>query len=326
MASLDELEGPSPIQDFISQVIQTVNPKKEFNAPTVSAPNVSSPTVNPGGPTVDPNAPTVDPNAPTVDPNAPAAPDPNAPAAPAPNASSPDANSPSSTNSTGGPDSRADADARAKDPSTRNKLIAAGVAAAAIAAIISAALASFVASAGAEIKFNRIVSEPNSTLPMPRFFRGTPTKVDVTWSVRKVKPGGIASAVKVLKTDQIEWHDSTIDTLDGKDISPTKIKDEKKEFVVESGKSDSSTIDLTDKGYGVIKTNFDAHLTQAVKDAGEGAGDVLGSVLEGVTGIGLGGFVMIILAIVFLVLVGPLLLQLIGSMMTKKSNTGSTTN
>ena len=31
MASLDELEGPSPIQDFISQVIQTVSPNKEFN-------------------------------------------------------------------------------------------------------------------------------------------------------------------------------------------------------------------------------------------------------------------------------------------------------
>jgi hypothetical protein len=211
------------------------------------------------------------------------------------------------------------------DPSTRNKLIAAGVAAAAIAAILAAALASFVASAGAEIKFNRIVSEPNSTLPLPGFLRGTPTKVDVTWSVRKVKPGGIASAVKLLKTDSVEWHDSTIDTLDGKDITPTKVKDEKKEFVVESGKSDSSTIDLTDKGYGVIKTNFDAHVTQAVKDAGEGAGDVIGSVLDGLTGIGIGGFVMIILAIVFFVLVGPIILQLIGSMFTK-SNTGSKTN
>lgn len=29
MASLDELEGPSPIQDFISQVVQTVSPVKE---------------------------------------------------------------------------------------------------------------------------------------------------------------------------------------------------------------------------------------------------------------------------------------------------------
>jgi hypothetical protein len=323
MASLDELEGPSPIQDFISQVIQTVAPKKEFSSPSApNAPDISAPDVNaPSGPSApDANAPSA------PDANAPAAPnansptvDPNAPAAP-------NANSPSSTNSTGGPDSRADAEARAKDPSTRNKLIAAGVAAAAIVAIIAAALASFIASAGAEIKFNRIVSEPNSTLPLPSFLRGTPTKVDVTWSVRKVKPGGIASAVKLLKTDSVEWHDSTIDTLDGHDVTPTKVKDEKKEFVVESGKSDSSTIDLTDKGYGVIKTTFDAHLDQAVKDAGEGAGNALGSVLDGLTGIGIGGFVMIILAIVFLVIVGPIIFELIGSMLTKKSNTGAKTN
>jgi hypothetical protein len=99
-----------------------------------------------------------------------------------------------------------------------------------------------------------------------------------------------------------------------------------KRQVVESGKSDSSTIDLTDKGYGVIKTTFDAHLDQAVKDAGEGAGNALGSVLDGLTGIGIGGFVMIILAIVFLVIVGPIIFELIGSMLTKKSNTGAKTN
>ena len=312
MASLDELEGPSPIQDFISQVIQTVNPKKEFVAGSGGSSGGTGGTSGGDGGTSGGDGGTAAGEGGTTGGDG--------------GTAGTGGDGSSGSNSKGDGNAKADAEAKAKDPATRNKLIAAGVAAAAITAILAAALASFVASAGAEIKFNRIVSEPNSTLPMPRFFRGTPTKVDVTWSVRKVKPGGIASAVKVLKTDQIEWHDSTIDTLDGKDISPTKIKDEKKEFVVESGKSDSSTIDLTDKGYGVIKTNFDAHLTQAVKDAGEGAGDVLGSVLEGVTGIGLGGFVMIILAIVFLVLVGPLLLQLIGSMMTKKSNTGSTTN
>jgi hypothetical protein len=194
------------------------------------------------------------------------------------------------------------------DPSTRNKLIAAGVAAAAVAAILAAALASFVASNGAEINFKTIMPEPNSTLPLPSFLQGTPTKVGVTWNVKSVKPGGVKSAVKVLKDDTIEWHDSTIDTLDGTDVKPTRIKDEKKEFVVDSKKSDSSTINLTDKGYGVIKTSFDAHVTQAVKDAGEGTGDVLGSFMEGLSGVGIGGIILIIVVVMILVVVVPLLM------------------
>jgi hypothetical protein len=203
---------------------------------------------------------------------------------------------------------KADAEAKAMDPSTRNKLIAAGVAAAAVAAIIAAALASFIASNGAEINFKTIVPEPNSTLPLPDFLQGTPTKVGVTWSVKSVKPGGIKSAVRVLKDDTIEWHDSTIDTLDGTDVKPTRIKDEKKEFVVDSKKSDSSTINLTDKGYGVISTSFDAHVTQAVKDAGEGAGDILGSFMEGLSGVGIGGIIMIIVVVMILITVVPLLI------------------
>jgi ABC-type amino acid transport system permease subunit len=198
-------------------------------------------------------------------------------------------------------------------------LIAAGVAAAVVAAILAAALASYLASAGAEINFKTIVPEKNSAEWVPDLFQGTPTKVAVTWSVKSVKPGGIASAVKVLKTDTIEWHDSTIDTLDGKDIQPTKIKGDK-EFVVESGKSDSSTINLKDKGYGIISTSFDAHVDQAVKDAGEGVGDALGSALEGLSGVGMGGFIMIILAIFIVVMVLPILIPMITSMFTKQSN------
>jgi hypothetical protein len=133
--------------------------------------------------------------------------------------------------------------------------------------------------------------------------------VDVTWSVKSVKPGGIASAVKVLQTDTIEWHDSTIDTLDGQSaVQPTKVKDEKKEFVVESGKSDSSTINLTNKGYGVISTSFDAHVTQAVKDAGQATGDILGSFLEGLSGVGIGGIIIIIVVVMILITVVPLLI------------------
>ena len=336
MASLDDLEGPSPIQDFISQVIQTVAPKKEFVAGSGGGGSSGgSSGSGSGGSGGDGGGGSGGSGGDGGGGSGGSGGDggeggggtgASGGEGGGSGGSGTGGDGGSGGNSKGDGNSTKDAEAKARDPATRNKLIAAGVAAAAIAAILAAALASFIASAGAEVKFNRIVSEPNSTLPLPSFLRGTPTKVDVTWSVRKVKPGGIASAVKILATDEIEWHDSTIDTLDGHDVKPTKVKDEKKEFVVESGKSDSSTIDLTDKGYGVIKTNFDAHLTQAVKDAGEGAGNVVGSVLDGLTGIGIGGFVMIFLAIIFMVLVGPIILELIGSMLTKKSNTGAKTN
>jgi hypothetical protein len=37
MAALDELDGSSPLQDFISQVIQTIAPKKEYrSSPTIA--------------------------------------------------------------------------------------------------------------------------------------------------------------------------------------------------------------------------------------------------------------------------------------------------
>jgi hypothetical protein len=163
------------------------------------------------------------------------------------------------------------------------------------------------------------VPEKNSSLPLlPDSLQGTPTKVGVTWNVKSVKAGGIASAVKVLKTDTIEWHDSTIDTLDGKnDVKPTKIKGDH-EFVVESGKDDSSTIDLTDKGYGVISTSFDAHVDQAVVDAGAGTADLLGSFFEGLSGIGMGGFILIFIAIIVVVVVLPVVIPLL--MPKSKSN------
>ena len=273
MTSLEELEDHSPIREFI---VRTINPKKEFATPGGGG------TSGGGGGTPGGGGGTPDGGGGTPD---------------------------GGTNNSGDAKSKADAEAKAKDPATRNKLIAAGVAAAAVAGITAAALASFIASAGAEINFNTIVPEKNSANWVPDFFQGTPTKVDVTWSVKSVKPGGIASAVKVLQTDTIEWHDSTIDTLDGQSaVQPTKVKDEKKEFVVESGKSDSSTINLTNKGYGVISTSFDAHVTQAVKDAGQATGDILGSFLEGLSGVGIGGIIIIIVVVMILITVVPLLI------------------
>lgn len=306
MASLDEIERLSPIEELLDTVAQVVMPKKEF-LPKIggSTPNIGTPTF---GPTLRPSIPGV--GSPGV----------GSPGVGSPGAgSSPEGGAPRQANNSGDPSSRADAEAKSKDPSTRNKLIAAGVAAAIVASILAVALSRYLASAGAEISFKRIVPEKTTLLG---YTIGTPTKVGVTWSVKKPGPGGLASNVKVLKDDDIEWHDSTIDTLDGTDVPVTKVKGDK-EFVVESKKSDSSTIDLTDKGYGVIKTSFDAHVDQAVADAGAGTADLLGDFLGGLTDIDFGAWLMVGLGILLVVLVGPIVIDIIKGFTTKSNNRGS---
>ena len=319
MASLDELDRPSPIEELLDTVAQVVMPKKEFLSPNISSPSVGGPTI--GGPTIGPTfGPTLRPSVPGVGSPGVGSPGVGSPGVGSPGVGSPGVGAPRQANNAGGPGSKTDAEAKAKDPSTRNKLIKAGVAAALIAGIIAAALASYLASAGAEIKFKRIVAEKTTVFG---YTIGTPTKVGVTWSVKKVgSPGSLKSAVKITDTDDIEWHDSTIDTLDGTDVPVTKVKGDK-EFVVDSKKSDSSTIDLTDKGYGVIKTSFESHVDQAVKDAGAGTADLLGDFLGGLMDIDFGALLMIGLGVLIVVLIGPIVFDLIKSMMSKSNNNGS---
>ena len=293
MASLDELDQSSPIEEMLATVAQVVMPKKEFLTPSFSAPTISAPTISaPGAPGA-----------------------PGSPGSPG----SPEGDGGKPPNNAGGPGSKTDAEAKAQSAAFRNKLIAAGVAAALIAGILAAALATYLASAGAEIKFKRIVAEKTTVFG---YTIGTPTKVGVTWSVKKVgSPGSLESAVKVTDTDDIEWHDSTIDTLDGTDVRVKKVKGDK-EFVVDSKKSDSSTIDLTDKGYGIIKTSFESHVDQAIQDAGAGAADLFGDFLGGLTDIDFGAWLMIGLGILIVVLIGPIVFDLIKTMMSSNNGSG----
>jgi hypothetical protein len=160
------------------------------------------------------------------------------------------------------------------------------------------------ASAGATITFKTIKTEKGI---MPTWVT-KPTKVATTWKVKSVgSPGSLASAVKVCKGDGIEWHDSTIDTLDGQSPEVLKIKDAK-EFVVDSASDDSSGIDIKDKGYGVISTSFDAHLAQNIKDAGEGAADLFGDSLDFLKDIGITGFIFVFV-IIIIILVVPTIIQ-----------------
>ena len=180
-------------------------------------------------------------------------------------------------------------------------------------ALIATSLANFLASDGAKIKFKRIVTEKDTPGFVPSFFSSTPTKVGVTWEVQSVgHPGGIPGNVRILKTDEIEWHDSTVGSLDGTSPSPTKIKGEH-EFVVESGLPDSSSVDVSNTGYGIIHTSFDDQLDATVKDAASGLGDLAANLFEGFTGLGMGTIIFIILIVVLVFVGGPIIFDMLKS-------------
>jgi hypothetical protein len=189
------------------------------------------------------------------------------------------------------------------------KWAAAGIAAAVLVAIIATALAKFLASDGAKVRFKTIKGEGDSPNFVPSFLQGTPTQVAVVWEVESVgHPGGIKSAVRILKDDEIEWYDSSLTQLDGKkNIKPTKIKGDH-EFKVESGTSDSSKIDIKDKGYGIIRTSFDDQLNQTVKDTVSGTASIIANAGEGLSGLGVGGIIFIVAIIALVMFVLPMLM------------------
>jgi hypothetical protein len=208
---------------------------------------------------------------------------------------------------------------QAQSPDNMKKWLAAGIAAAVVVAIVSAALAKFLASDGAKIRFKTIKGEGDSPSFVPSFLQGTPTQVAVTWEVEKVgHPGGIPSAVRVLKEDEIEWYDSSLTELDGKkNVQPTKIKGDH-EFKVESGTSDSSKIDIKNKGYGIIHTSFDDQLNQTVKDTVSGTASILAKAGEGLGGLGIGTILFLVMVAVLIMFVFPLFMD-----MFKKSNSNT---
>ena len=340
MTSIDELDKPSPIQHAITQLIQTLAPRKEFVVG--STPGGGGPTVDGGGPTIDGGSPdggspdggSPDGGSPdgaspaTPEGGSPPPPSGASPAAPAATPAAPAASSSSSTadgkpadvdigppqSKTGGtPETRAQeaqtkAD-KAQSADNMKKWVAAGIAAAVVVAIIATALAKFLASDGAKVRFKTIKGEGDSPNFVPSFLQGTPTQVAVVWEVESVgHPGGIKSAVRILKDDELEWHDSSLTQLDGKNIKPTKIKGDH-EFKVESGTSDSSKIDLKDKGYAIIRTSFDDQLNQTVKDTVAGTADILKNAASGLFDLGIGGIIFIIAIIALVMFVLPLVMD-----------------
>jgi hypothetical protein len=333
MTSIDEVDKPSPIQHAITQIIQTLAPRKEFATPGggISSTPGGGPTIDGGGPTIDGGSPDGgSPGGGSPDGGSPPPPSGGSPAAtPGSTPAAPAASATPSTKADGTPEgvdlgspqsktggtpetraqeAQAKAD-RAQSIENMKRWAAAGIAAAIVVAIVATALAKFLASDGAKVRFKTIKGEGDSPNWVPSFLQGTPTQVAVVWEVEKVgHPGGIKSAVRILKDDELEWYDSSLTQLDGKkNIIPAKIKGDR-EFKVESGTSDSSKIDVKDKGYAIIRTSFDAQLNQTVKDTVAGTADILKNAAGGLGDLGIGGIIFIIAIIALVMFVLPMLM------------------
>lgn len=338
MTSIDEVDKPSPIQHAITQIIQTLAPRKEFATPGggISSTPGGGPTPGGGGPTIDGGSPDGgspdggSPGGGSPDGGSPPPPSGGSPAAtPAATPAAPAASATPSTKADGTPEgvdlgspqsktggtpetraqeAQAKAD-RAQSIENMKRWAAAGIAAAIVVAIVATALAKFLASDGAKVRFKTIKGEGDSPNWVPSFLQGTPTQVAVVWEVESVgHPGGIKSAVRILKDDELEWYDSSLTQLDGKkNITPAKIKGDK-EFKVEAGISDTSKIDLKDKGYAIIRTSFDAQLNQTVKDTVAGTADILTNAASGLGDLGIGTIIFIIAIIALVMFVLPMLM------------------
>jgi hypothetical protein len=190
-------------------------------------------------------------------------------------------------------------------PENKKRLLAAGVAAALVVGLVTGALVNFMASDGATIKFKTVKTEGGNFL-----FKST--KVGIVWSVESVgHPGSLATAVRVLETDDITITELTsIGTLNNTTVHPTKIKGDH-EFVVETGLEDSSDINLSNEGKGVIGTSFDQQLNAAVLDVTTGFADIITSAAGGLfDGANFGMILLVIIVIVIFVVAGPILMDM----------------
>jgi hypothetical protein len=176
------------------------------------------------------------------------------------------------------------------------------VAGVAVAAVLGKALDEYLASDGAEINFIHIKTKGGiSTLVF------TPKEVDVDWTGKKVGPkagpAAKTSSIVLCATDAIEFHNSTLVKVEevSSGVNPTSVDDRKSKFAVDTLTGDSSGIDLSNTGYGVVHTNFDAHVASVLARAATGFGRAAGSTVKdffgafgGIGGVFIGVFGIII--------------------------------
>lgn len=323
ISSLDDDES-LPIKEMIETVVSAIVPNKENfpkfrrRKPTTSGPSASR--SGPSGPGK-PSGPAKPVTA------APATPKPGQKTDTGPVQGKDKANTPAEKDArTKAAKDKAD---KAGSPPNMAALAALGIAATAATALIAAALAGFIASDGAHIKFKSITGENTTSDAIPSALANlvqrvapTVTTLEVTWELLEVgNPGGIASAVKVLEGDKIEWKNTGLEKLDGKDITVVRVKSENV-FIVESGLTDSSQINIIDIGDGYIHTSYDDQLNQAVDDAATGAGNIINKATGGLAG-KIGTIIGIVIGVVLFLVIGGLLLKFMGSKKSSSNNTQS---
>jgi hypothetical protein len=215
-----------------------------------------------------------------------------------------------------------------KSPPNMAALAALGITATAATALIAASLAAFVASDGAHIKFVSITGEKKTSDAVPSALANivqsvapTVTTLEVTWELLEVgNPGGIASAVKIIKDDLIEWKNTGLEKLDGTDVKVVRIKSDNV-FIVESKLTDSSQINLVDTGDGYIHTSYDDQLNQSVGEAAGGLADIANKVTGGLAG-KIGTIIGIVIGVILFLVIGGLILKFMNS---KKAAAASNT-
>jgi hypothetical protein len=185
----------------------------------------------------------------------------------------------------------------------KKRLGKSALALAVVAGIVAGALANFLASDGAEIGFVSIKTHGAFIQVFP------PTDVDVVWKVNKTgRPATIPGAVRVLMGDAIAFHDSTLNKVethtDG--VNPTAVKDKKREFSISTETGDSSDINLANRGWGKIHTNFDAHLGNAAAEAATGFANVARGAGSGfLNGLDMNTIILVFVVIVILSVMIP---------------------
>jgi len=195
-----------------------------------------------------------------------------------------------------------DADAKKKkmkDPSTIASMAALGIGAALAAKIAVEALNEYMASDGASIKITSIQPKTlkpewapdwdwlNKLFPVPKNLKisYTVTATGIENNPAILVPDVLATKanVRVLDKDTVDITGTGVPGLDRKGVPVLNAPLDGGYFIVDSGTKNSSNINVTNMGTGIINTEMDDHLGDMVE---QNASDALSSVTRILGGLG----------------------------------------
>jgi hypothetical protein len=181
----------------------------------------------------------------------------------------------------------AEAQAKLKDKKSPNyaALAGLGIGVAAATTILSVALAEYIASDGAIINLTNISPLSLTASFVPSFFGQlfTPTKFEISWSVKEPGEGGLADNVTILKGNSVTIKGTGIKSIDDKTHTVLDVPSDNV-FVIDSKMSDCSK-EQSNTGTGEIDTEYNDNLNDNVAAATNvvagGLGGVAGGLGEG---------------------------------------------